>query len=72
MSRISNRRASDHGLTFRPLADTSRDTLAWWTSLPDERRAEPRAGYPADLEARVLKAWHESQGEPGPTLFRSN
>ncbi|HUV12166.1 MAG TPA: epimerase [Acidobacteriota bacterium] len=62
MSRISNRRASDHGLTFRPLADTSRDTLAWWTSPPDERRAEPRAGCPADLEARVLKAWHESQG----------
>ena len=31
------------GLPMRPLADTARDTLAWWNSLPGERRETLRA-----------------------------
>ena len=50
-------RALARGLTFRPLAVTAADTLAWWNGLPDERRATPRAGLPADKEAEVLAAW---------------
>lgn len=55
---VSIDRAQAHGLTFRPLADTARDTLAWWNTLPEERRAQPLAGCPPELETQVLAAWH--------------
>ena len=51
-------RAKQAGLTFRPLATTAVDTLAYWSSLPDERRAQPRAGLAPDKERAVLAAWH--------------
>jgi len=53
----SNRRAVAAGLTFRPLAATAKDTLAWWKEQPEDRRAKPRAGIAADREAQVLAAW---------------
>jgi len=59
MLRVSVEAALAHGLTFRPLADTARDTLEWWNTLPAERRAQPLAGLPAEREAEVLAAWHE-------------
>ena len=49
------------GLRFRPLAQTMVDTLAYWNELPEERRAEPRAGLPAAREAEVLAAWRAAQ-----------
>jgi 2'-hydroxyisoflavone reductase len=55
---ISRARAVKAGLTFRPTADTARDTLAYWKSLPDDRRNKPRAGLAADKEQAVLAAWH--------------
>ena len=55
---ISRARAVKAGLTFRPTADTAKDTLAWWNTLPAERRAKLRAGLPADKEQAVLAAWH--------------
>ncbi|MCZ0936179.1 MAG: NAD-dependent epimerase/dehydratase family protein [Gemmatimonadetes bacterium] len=60
MNQVSVAAAVQAGLTFRPLADTARDTVEWWNSLPEDRRAEPRAGLPAELEAEVLAAWHAS------------
>lgn len=51
-------RAKKAGLSFRPLADTTNATLEYWNSLPADRRAEPRAGCPAELEAKTLAAWH--------------
>ncbi len=55
---VSIARALEKGLTFRPLDVTARDTLAWWRTLPEERRAEPRAGLSAEREEEVLAAWH--------------
>ncbi len=56
-------RALAAGLTFRPIAETVRDTLDWWASEPKERRnGEMRAGLTAERESEVLKAWHASQG----------
>jgi 2'-hydroxyisoflavone reductase len=46
------------GLTFRPLAHTVRDTLAWFDTLPEPRRAAQRAGLTAERERAVLQAWH--------------
>jgi len=57
LSQCSNARAVAAGLACRPLADTARDTLAWWRGLPEERRRAPKAGLGAAREAEVLAAW---------------
>lgn len=51
-------RALENGLTLRPIAETARDTLAWFETLPPERQAALRSGLPADRERDVLQAWH--------------
>jgi len=56
-SRRSNRRAVEAGLSFRPLAQTALDTLAWFRTLPAERQANLKAGIKADREKQVLEAW---------------
>lgn len=59
---VSNARAIAAGLTFRPLAQTVSDLLAWYRGLPAERQAEVRAGITREKEAEMLKAWHAGQG----------
>src|SRR5438477_7808676 len=54
-------RALAKGLTFRPLAETSRDTLVWFKSLPQERQSKLRAGLTPEREAEVLAAWHQKK-----------
>lgn len=58
-ARIDITRAKGAGLTFRPLADTARDTLAWWHSdaVPVQRRENPRFMPSAALEQEILAAW---------------
>jgi len=56
-------RAIEAGLTFRPLADTTVATVDYWNSLPEERRATPKAGCPPELEQKVLEAWHNRKEE---------
>jgi 2'-hydroxyisoflavone reductase len=46
------------GLTFRPLAETARETLEWHQTRPAEAQAKLRAGLTAEREAEVLAAWH--------------
>jgi 2'-hydroxyisoflavone reductase len=58
----SNAAAVANGLTFRPLAETVRDTLAWHEARPAERRATLAAGLAADREREVLAAWHAHAG----------
>jgi 2'-hydroxyisoflavone reductase len=60
--RRSNARAVAAGLAFRPLAQTALDTLAWFRTLPSERRAQLRAGIEADREKQVLEAWRARKG----------
>lgn len=57
---VSNARAIAAGLTFRPLATTVADLLAWYRGLPAQRQAEVRAGISREREAELLKAWHAS------------
>jgi len=59
-ARVSAERAIARGLTFRPVDDTVKATLAWWRTLPAERTARLRAGIDAEREQAVLKAWHAS------------
>jgi 2'-hydroxyisoflavone reductase len=45
------------GLTFRPYADTVKETLAFYGQQTEERKAQLRAGLSAEREAAVLAAW---------------
>jgi 2'-hydroxyisoflavone reductase len=59
MARTNISRALGKGLTFRPLADTARDTLDWFKSLPPERQSKLHAGLPPEREKEVLNAWRK-------------
>jgi len=56
-SQIDCKKAIGKGLKFRSADETARDTLAWWKTLPEERRAKVRAGLSPDREKEVLAAW---------------
>ncbi len=55
--RQSLARCAAAGLTYRPLAATVADLLAWFRSLPAERQAALRSGMKADREADLLAKW---------------
>lgn len=55
---MQHRRAVAAGLTFRPLHDTAKDTLAWLATLPEDLRRRFRSsGIKRDKEEQVLAAW---------------
>jgi 2'-hydroxyisoflavone reductase len=58
LSRANIQKALGKGLTFRPLADTTRDTLAWFRKQTPERQAKLKAGLTPEREKEVLNAWH--------------
>ncbi len=58
---VSIKKALAKGLTFRPLAVTARDTVAWFQSRPAERQAKMGAGITKEREAEVLAAWHKKE-----------
>ena len=55
-AKVSIEKALKAGLTFRPIAETAKSTLAWFHTLPEARRAKLRAGLTAEREAKVLAA----------------
>lgn len=57
-ARVDCSKATQHGLTFRPLAETVRDTLHWYRSQQAER--EMRAGLSPARETEALAAWKKS------------
>ena len=59
MARTSNQRALAKGLTFRPLAETARDTLDWFKKQTPERQTKLKAGITSEREKEVLAAWHK-------------
>ena len=56
---VNCQRALAAGLTFRPLEDTVRDTLAWRKTMPAD--AEWPAGLKPDREREMLALWHSEQ-----------
>jgi len=62
MMSVKNEKAIAAGLTFRPLATTIRDTLAWWPTIPEPRRAKPRFAISPETEAKALADWHALKG----------
>jgi 2'-hydroxyisoflavone reductase len=60
-ARVDNSKGIASGLTFRPLADSMRDTHAWWYSdgVTEERRQRLVSGERSLIarEAAILQAW---------------
>lgn len=56
-------RALGAGLTFRPLAETVRDGMAWYHSRPADQQEKLRAGITPEREKEVLAAWHATGGK---------
>ena len=54
---IVSTRAAQAGLALRPMADTLRDTLAWFNGLPAERRAAAKWALPEAKETELLAVW---------------
>lgn len=53
------------GLKFRPGTVTVKDTLAYFKSLPEERRAKPRAGLTPEREQALISLWRQEQQASG-------
>ena len=51
-------KALSKGLTFRPYADTVRETIAFYKAQTPERQVALRAGLKPEREKEVLAAWH--------------
>ena len=56
-SSISGEKAVAAGLHNRPIKETARDLLQWWSTLPEERTATMAAGMTAEVEAELIAAW---------------
>lgn len=56
MQQVNVSKALGAGLTFRPVAQTIADTLAWDNLRPSETAL--KAGLAPEREAEVLQAWH--------------
>ena len=69
-STVNCKKAFNAGLTFRPLAETVRDTLAWKARSPTN--GEMRSGLKPEQEKQLLQKWRHqgchyiSGAYPGP------
>jgi 2'-hydroxyisoflavone reductase len=61
LARTNISRALGKGLTFRPLADTARDTLAWFKLRPQDRQSHLKAGLTTEREEQLLAVWHKKK-----------
>ncbi len=55
-------RAVAAGLTYRPLADTARDTIEWDKARPPAERAKRAAGMSREREKQLLTLWQQRGG----------
>jgi 2'-hydroxyisoflavone reductase len=62
LTTIDINRAVKAGLTFRPMALTVQDSLAWYRAEPERPL---KAGLPAAREAALLREWAQSQRGDG-------
>ena len=57
VSSVSGVKAVAAGLQNRPVKETIRDLLQWWSTLPEDRTATLKAGMTAEQEAQLIAAW---------------
>ena len=56
-SSVSGEKAVAAGLHNRPVKETIRDLLQWWSTLPEDRTTTMQAGMTAAQEAQLIAAW---------------
>jgi 2'-hydroxyisoflavone reductase len=54
---IRSTRSHAAGLTHRPVADTVRDTLTWFSGLPADRQAKAKWVISREVEREMIAAW---------------
>ena len=59
---VNGDRSFSKGMKTRPSRETTRDTLAWWRTLSEERRNNIKAGLDSDREKALLASWHAQHG----------
>jgi 2'-hydroxyisoflavone reductase len=59
---VSIAKAVQAGLTTRPLADTTRDTLEWFRTRPADKQVKLEAGLSPEREQELLAAWRQEKG----------
>ncbi|MFO0839709.1 MAG: NAD-dependent epimerase/dehydratase family protein [Phycisphaerae bacterium] len=64
-AKVDCRKAIAKGLKFRPIDEIAKDTLAWFKTLPEERRAKLRAGIKPEREVEVLAELKKRGGKSG-------
>ena len=62
MMSVKNDKAIAAGLSFRPLATTLRDTLAWWPTVQQARRDKPKFTITPEIESRAIADWKARGG----------
>jgi 2'-hydroxyisoflavone reductase len=62
-AQINIKKSVSKGLTFRPLAETAKETIEWFKTLPAERQAKLLSGIKPERETEVLAAWHSRKKE---------
>ena len=60
INKVNCQKAISAGLTFRPFAETIRDTLAWHSTRP--QKYELKTGLRSKQEKEFLKTWHDKIG----------
>ena len=65
---VDTDKSVEAGLTFRPLAETARDTVTWHREKrpADYEWGARGTGIPRSRETELLKKWHERQKEQKP------
>ncbi len=65
-AKINNEKAKAHGLTFRPVEQSVKDTYDWWNSeAVDEERRKAYGSNPDSIlnrEASIIEAWKGRKG----------
>jgi len=64
---VNGERAAANGLVNRPVRETTRDTVAWWKTLPAERTANLKAGLSAAREEELLELWKQESRQANIT-----
>jgi len=60
--RVSVAKAVRNGLKFRSVADTTKSTLKWYDSLPEDiQKAVSKTGMSPEREANLLEEWKKSK-----------
>ena len=58
---FNNSKSVKEGLTYRPLAETVKDTLTWWDTLSAERTIKTKVGIEFDEEKKILAKWKNNK-----------